>query len=25
VLELKPGTLMGVSGIVQYPAYFEGV
>ena len=25
VLELKPGTLMGVSGIVRYPAYFEGV
>jgi predicted N-acetyltransferase YhbS len=25
VLELKPGALTGVSGTVQYPAYFEGV
>jgi hypothetical protein len=25
VLELQPGALMGVSGIVRYPAYFDDV
>jgi putative acetyltransferase len=25
VLELKPGALSNISGIVRYPAYFEAV